>query len=64
MNFGKALGKCVYTDVWVLSQHPTINHKNYYISFMDDYSRESVIYLIKNKSEAFEKYKLYKAKMK
>jgi transposase InsO family protein len=44
--------------------HATINNKYYYISFMDDYSRESVIYLMKNKSEAFEKYKLYEAMMK
>jgi transposase InsO family protein len=31
---------------------------------MDDYSRESVIYLMKNKSEAFEKYKIFEATMK
>jgi hypothetical protein len=59
----KALGEHIYTDVWGPSCHMTINNKYYYIRFMDDYSRESVIYLMKNKSEAFEKYKLYEAMM-
>jgi hypothetical protein len=55
----KAIGEHIYTDVWGPSHHATINQKYYYISFMDNYLRESVIYLMKNKSEAFEKYKIY-----
>jgi hypothetical protein len=60
----KAVGERVYMDVWGPARNATIDHKYYYISFTDDYSRESVIYLMKNKSEAFEKYKLYEAMMK
>jgi transposase InsO family protein len=60
----KALGKHIYTDVWGPFHHTTINNKYYYISFTDDYSRESVIYLMKNKSKAFKKYKLYEVMMK
>ena len=60
----KELGEHVYTDVWGPAHHVTINNKYYYISFTDDYLRESVIYLMKHKSEAFEKYKIYEAMIK
>jgi Integrase core domain len=49
--------------VWGPARHTTINKKSYYISFIDDYSRESVIYLMGKKDEAFAKYKLYEAMM-
>ena len=55
------MGDRIYSDVWGPSRHQTIDKKFYYISFTDDYSRESVIYLMKAKDEAFQKYKLYKA---
>ena len=57
----KKMGDRIYSDVWGPSRHQTIDKKVYYISFTDDYSRESVIYLMKTKDEAFQKYKLYKA---
>jgi hypothetical protein len=53
----------VYSDVWGPARHTTINKKSYYISFIDDYSRESVIYLMGKKDEVFAKYKLYEAMM-
>jgi hypothetical protein len=37
----KAPGDCVYSDVWGLSHH-TIDGKYYYITFTDDYLRESM----------------------
>ena len=37
--------------------------KSYYVSFIDDYSRELVIYLMSSKDQVFEKYKLYEAMM-
>ena len=52
------MGDRIYSDVWGPSRHQTIDKKYYYISFTDDYSRESVIYLM---NKAFQKYKLYKA---
>ena len=53
----------VYSDVWGPARHLTINQKLYYISFIDNYSRESVIYLMNTKDQAFDKYKLYVAMM-
>ncbi|KAA0040688.1 gag/pol protein [Cucumis melo var. makuwa] len=35
----------------------------YFISFIDDYSRYGHVYLIQNKSDSFEKFKEYKAKV-
>ena len=55
------MGDRIYSDVWGLSRHQTIDKKFYYISFTNDYSRESVIYLMKTKDKAFQKYKFYKA---
>ena len=57
----KKMGDRIYSDVWEPSRHQTIDKKYYYISFTDNYSRESVIYLMKIKDEAFQKYKLYEA---
>ena len=54
----KKMGDRIYSDVWGPSRHQTIDKKFYYISFTDNYSRESVIYLMKTKDEAFQKYKL------
>ena len=57
----KKKGDRIYSDVWGPSRHQNIDKKYYYISFTDNYSRESVIYLMKTKDKAFQKYKLYKA---
>ena len=35
----------------------------YFITFIDDYSRYGYIYLMRHKSEAFEKFKEFKAKV-
>ena len=57
------LGDKVYSDVWGLSRCITIDKKSYYVSFTDDYSRESVVYLMGLKDQVFSKYKLYEAMM-
>ena len=59
----QTFGEQVYSDVWGPARHLTINKKLYYISFIDNYSRESVIYLMNTKDQAFDKYKLYAAMM-
>jgi hypothetical protein len=59
----KKFGERIYSDVWGPSRHPTIDKKTYYVSFIDDYSRELVLYLMGAKSEGFTKYKLYEAMM-
>ena len=58
----KKLGEKVYSDVWGPSKHLTTDKKSFYVSFIDDYSRESVIYLMSSKDQVFAKYKLYKAR--
>jgi hypothetical protein len=41
------IGDKVYWNVWGPARHPTIDKKTYYVSFTDDFSRESVIYLMR-----------------
>ena len=60
---GKKLGEKVYSDIWGPFRHQTIDKRSYYVSFTDDYSRESVIYLIASKDQVFLRYKQYKAMM-
>ena len=59
----KKLGKKVYSDIWGPSRHLTTDKKSYYVSFINNYSRESVIYLMSSKDQVFIKYKLYEAMM-
>ena len=40
-----------------------MDKKTYYVSFINDYSRESLIYLMSSKDQVFTKYKLYEAMM-
>ena len=63
MNKLKKVGEKVYSDIWGPSRHLTTDKKSYYVSFIDDYSRELVIYLMSSKDQVFAKYKLYKAIM-
>ena len=45
----------VFSDVW--GPAPTsIGQNNYYVSFIDDYSKFAWIYLLKYKSEVFKKF--------
>ena len=59
----KKLGDKIYSDVWGPSRHLTTDKKLYYVSFIDDHSRESAIYLMSSKDQVFAKYKLYEAMM-
>ena len=56
-----AVGEEVHSDIWGPASVETINHKEYFISFTDDYSRFMIIYLIRKKSEAFDYYRRYEA---
>ena len=57
------MGEKVFSNIWGPSRHLTTDKKLYYVSFIDDYSRESVIYLMSSKDQVFSKFKLYKAMM-
>nr|GEV07766.1 hypothetical protein [Tanacetum cinerariifolium] len=52
----------VYSDVW---QAPVLSlgGAKYFVSFIDDYSRRCWVYQIKKKSNVFEVFKVYKARV-
>ena len=47
----------VHSDVCPIPQVSTLGNKNYVLTFIDDYSHYTKIYLLGHKSEAFEKFK-------
>lgn len=51
----------MHSDIWGPASVETINRKQYFVSFTDDYSRFSNIYLIRKKDEAFSCYRKYEA---
>jgi hypothetical protein len=48
----------VFSDVWG-SAPSCVGRKNYYVCFIDDYSKFTWIYLLKHKSGVFEKFHLF-----
>ena len=50
----------VHTDVCGPFRSPTRDGRHYYVTFTDDFSRYGYIYLMKQKSETFEKFKEFK----
>ncbi|RVW95242.1 Retrovirus-related Pol polyprotein from transposon TNT 1-94 [Vitis vinifera] len=55
--------ECIHSDIWGPYSIPTINGHKYFISFIDDFSRYSYVYLIREKSEALDVFKIYKAEV-
>ena len=51
----------VHTDVCGPMQTQSFGGNRYFITFTDDYSRSCKVYFLKKKSEAFEKFKEFKA---
>jgi hypothetical protein len=56
----KDLLKIIYSDVCGPMRTSTRDDFRYFITFTDDYSHYSYIYLMKNKSESFNKFKKFK----
>ena len=54
-----AVGDEVHSDLWGPAPVESINHKRYYVSFTDDYSRYSNIYFLHTKDETFNAYQTY-----
>src|SRR6266550_3277062 len=52
-------GGKVVADLWGPAQSPSLKGKEYYLTFIDEYTHETRIYFLRNKSEAFETYKIY-----
>jgi hypothetical protein len=57
-------GEIVHSDVWGPAAFRAIHGYQYYITFTDDFSRETIITLSKSKDEAFQSYKNYEAWVK
>ena len=52
----KALDYC-HSDLWGLAQSSSIGGGRYFLSIKDDYSRKVWVFILKEKSEAFQKFK-------
>lgn len=50
----------VHTDVCGPIRTPTIKGNKYFVTFIDDYSRYSRVYILKNKNEVLDKFKEFK----
>ena len=59
----KLLG-LIHTDLVDLKQTMTRDGKNYFVTFIDDYSRYTKVYLMKHKDEAFDMFLSYKIEVK
>jgi len=57
-------GDEVHSDVWGPSPVKTLGRKCYYVTFTDDHSCETHLELLSNKSDIFDTYKVYEAKLK
>ncbi|KAI3723576.1 hypothetical protein L2E82_35254 [Cichorium intybus] len=57
---GKGLLDIIHTDVCGPFRSTTKDGTRFYVTFTDDFSRYSYIYLIKHKSDTFEKFKEFK----
>ncbi|GJX80665.1 retrotransposon protein, putative, ty1-copia subclass [Tanacetum coccineum] len=52
--------RIIHTDVCGPLRHVSRQGASYFITFTDDYSRSSYVYLLKHKHEAFETFKVFK----
>jgi len=51
----------VHSDVFGLVKVPSLGKSMYYVSFIDDFLRNTWIYFLKNKYEYFDRFKKFKA---
>lgn len=52
----------VHSDIIGPIHPPTVNGNKYILTFIDDHTRLNSVFLLKHKSEAFEKFKIFKLK--
>ncbi|GJZ17380.1 retrovirus-related pol polyprotein from transposon TNT 1-94 [Tanacetum coccineum] len=50
----------IHTDIYGIISPESFSRKRYFITFIDDYSRKTWVYFLKEKSEAFEVFKKFK----
>jgi len=53
----------VHSDVWGPTKESSFGGSMYYVNFTDDFSRKVWVYFMKQKSEVFDKFKLWKAEV-
>ena len=63
-NRAKDLLELVHSDVCGSMSIQARGDYEYFITFTDDYSRFVYVYLMKRKSEAFEKFKEFRVKLR
>ena len=51
----------MHSDVFGSVKVPSLGKSMYYVSFIDDFSRNTQIYFLKKKSEVFDRFKEFKA---
>ncbi|MCI39746.1 retrovirus-related pol polyprotein from transposon tnt 1-94 [Trifolium medium] len=51
----------IHSDVWGPTTVSSIGGKNYYMTFIDNHSRNVWVYFLKHKSDVFETFKRWKA---
>ena len=62
-DFRNKTVKLIYSDIGDLKQTMTRRGKKFYVTFIDDYSRFTRVYVLRNKDEAFDMFLSYKAKV-
>ena len=53
----------MFSDVWGPAHQNQLGEKKYYVSFIDDYSKFTWIYLLKYKFEVFHKFQEFRARV-
>ena len=57
----KVILEIIHSDVCDLMSSSSLSEYVYYVSFIDDFSRKTWIYFLKNKDEVFNKFKEFKS---
>jgi hypothetical protein len=57
----KGILELIHSDVFGPVPVPSLGKSVYYVSFIDDFSRNTWIYFLRKKSEVFDKFKEFKA---
>jgi hypothetical protein len=57
----KGILQLVHSDVFGPVSVPSLGKSVYYVSFIDDFSRNTWIYFLRKKSEVFDRFKEFKA---
>ena len=60
----KGILEIIHSDVCIPISSSSLRGYVYYVSFIDDFSRKTWIYFIKNKDEVFSKFKEFKSLIK